>query len=63
MRLAFLLSVEGLLLFLVPGETDAFTLVSKEKEKVEPIDREKLNATPWLLSAWQKSKHLLAKMG
>ena len=48
---------------MVPGDTDALTLVSKEKEKVEPSDREKLNATPWLLSAWQKSRHLVAKMG
>ena len=62
LRLAFLLSVEGLLIFLVTGDTDALILVSKEKEKVEPIAREKLNATPWLVSAWQKSRHLVAKI-
>ena len=36
-------------------------LVSREKENVEPIEREKLKALPWLASAWQKSKHLDAK--
>ena len=62
LRLAFLLSVEGLF-FLVPEDMGALPLVSREKEKVEPMEREKLKATPWLLSAWQKSKHLEAKLG
>ena len=57
LRLAFLLRVEGLLFFLVPGDKDALPLVSREKEKVEPMESEKLKATPWLLSAWQKSRH------
>ena len=62
LRLAFLLSVEGLF-FLVPEDMGALPLVSREKEKVEPMVSEKLKATPWLLSAWQKSKHLVAKLG
>ena len=37
LRLAFLLRVEGLLFFLVPGDKGALPLVSREKEKVEPI--------------------------
>ena len=60
--LAFLLNVEGLF-FLVPEDMGALPLVSREKEKVEPMESEKLKATPWLLSAWQKSKHLEAKLG
>ena len=55
LRLAFLLSVEGLAFFLVPG---TLLLVSKEKEKVESIASEKLMTWPWLASAWQKSMHL-----
>ena len=34
----------------------SLTLLSQEEEKVEPIGREKMNATPWLLTAWQKSR-------
>ena len=49
LRLAFLLSVEGLAFFLVPG---TLLLVSKEKEKVGPIARDKLKACPRLASAW-----------
>ena len=33
-------------------------VVSKEKEKVGPTEREKLKTWPWLASAWQKSMHL-----
>ena len=50
LRLAFLLSVDGLDLFLVlPFLTRAwpFSLVSRENEKVELIEREKLKAKPW----------------
>ena len=36
-------------------------LVSREKEKLELILREKLKALPWLASAWQKAKHWDAK--
>ena len=42
-------------------EWGAISLVSREKEKLEPRVREKENAIPWLASALQKSKHLLAK--
>ena len=36
-------------------------LVSREKEKPESTEREKLKKCPWLASAWQKSIHLEAK--
>ena len=60
LRLAFLLIVEGLGFFFrwLP---EALLLVSKEKVKSEPIEREKLKTWPWLTSAWQKAKHLDAK--
>ena len=67
---AFLLSCEGLSFFFIPSsgvvtflgsrEVD-FSLVSREKEKLEPIDREKENFCPWLDSAWQNSKHLIVR--
>ena len=56
--MAFLLSVDGLAFFLVPENPSTLLLVSKEKEKVGPMAREKLKAWPWLASAWQKSMHL-----
>ena len=59
LRLAFLLSVEGLGFFLVLGAL--LLVVSKEKEKVGPTEREKLKTWPWLASAWQKSMHLEAR--
>jgi hypothetical protein len=34
-----------------------FSLVSREKEKLEPTVREMLKAVPWLASAWQKARH------
>ena len=37
LRLAFLLRVDGLLLFLIIGRISLPSLVSKEKVKVEPI--------------------------
>ena len=64
LRLAFLLSVDGLDLFLVlPLLTRAgpLPLVSREKEKVEPTEREKLKAKPWPANTWQRSRHLAAK--
>ena len=51
--------VEGLFLFL--GVSSAIFLVSREKEKLETREREKEKANPWLVSAWQKSMHLMAK--
>ena len=35
--------------------------VSKEKAKEGPMEREKLNAMPWLVSVWQKARHLEAR--
>ena len=57
-RLAFLQSVEGLVLFLTRGPFISLLLVSMEKEKEGPMEMEMLKAWPWLASAWQKSKHL-----
>ena len=59
LRLAFLLIVEGLGFFFhwLP---EALLLVSKEKVKSEPIEREKLKTWPWPTSAWQKARHLEA---
>ena len=64
LRLAFLLIVDGLGIFLgvaLVSKADTLSLVSREKEKAEPIEREKLKALPWLASVWQKSKYLVAK--
>ena len=64
LRLAFLLMVDGLGFFLgtyLTWMSEVSTFVSREKEKLEPIVRENLNAEPRLLIVWQKSRHLLAK--
>ena len=63
LRLAFLLRVEGLafFFFFVAKAKGAFCLVSKEKEKVELMVREKLIPMPWLVSDWQKARHLMAR--
>ena len=63
LRPAFLLKVDGLafFFFLLSKAKGTLCLVSREKEKVEPMLREKLISKPWLVSAWQKSKHLMAK--
>ena len=62
LRLAFLLMVDGLFFFQVlVTEVGAISLVSREKEKLEPVVREKENTNPWLASSLQKSKHLVAK--
>ena len=56
--------VEGLFLFLGVvsfSVSSAIFLVSREKEKLETREREKEKANPWLVSAWQKSMHLMAK--
>ena len=55
----FLLCVEGLIFFLatvVEGFT--FPLVSKEKVKEESMVMLRENSLPWLVSAWQRSRHL-----
>ena len=62
--LAFLLIVDGLFFFQALSsvtEWGAISHVSREKEKLEPVVREKENANPWLARSLQKSKHLLAK--
>ena len=63
--LAFLLFVEGLTFFHVRasarGTEAGLSLVSRAKEKVESILREKLKALPWLANAWQKTKHCDAR--
>ena len=56
--------VEGLFLFLgvVSFSVSSTTfLVSREKEKLETREREKEKANPWLVSARQKSMHLMAR--
>ena len=60
LRLAFLLRADGLFLLLA-DMVSLPSLESKEKEKVEPMERENLNILPWMASAWQKSMHLVAK--
>ena len=55
LRLAFLLRVDGLGFFLsgiLAWMSKANPLVSREKEKLEPMVRENLKAEPWLLSVW-----------
>ena len=61
----FLLWVEGLDLFFVLTRVDftLLSLVSREKENVELMVREKLKSLPWLASAWQKARHCDAKEG
>ena len=54
--------VEGLFLFLGVvsfSVSSTIFLVSREKEKLVTREREKAN--PWLVSAWQKSMHLMAR--
>ena len=59
LRFAFLRSVDGLAFFLVAKVS--LHLVSKVKEKVDPMLSENWNALPWLVSAWQKAMHLVAR--
>ena len=59
--MVFLLRVEGLAFFLVPPGRASLLLVSRQKEKVEPMFREKLKALPWLVSVWQRARHCDAK--
>ena len=56
--------MDGLDFFLVlpvVAKARPLSLVSREKEKVEMIVREKLEAKPWPASIWQSSRHLVAK--
>ena len=55
--------VDGLFFFQALSlvtEVGAISLVSREKEKLEPVVREKENTNPWLARSLQKSKHLVA---
>ena len=56
--------VDGLFFFQALSlvtEVGAISLVSREKEKLETREREKEKANPWLVSARQKSMHLMAR--
>ena len=56
--------VDGLFFFQALSlvtEVGAISLVSREREKLEPVVREKENTNPGLARSLQKSKHLLAK--
>ena len=56
--------VEGLFLFLEVftfSFSSTIFLVSREKEKLETREMEKEKANPWLVSARQKSMHLMAR--
>ena len=60
----FLLTVEGLGLFLATGlGVSSFSLVSRVKVMVDPTWRERVKATPLATSAWQMSRHWEAMMG
>jgi len=62
LRLAFLFRVDGLFFFLIfVGRVALPSLVSKEKEKVEPMVMDSLKSLPWRASAWQKSRHWVAR--
>ena len=62
LRLAFLRIVEGLgFFFFLAWLSKASSFESKEKAKPEAKVRENLKALPWLFSAWQNSRHLVAK--
>ena len=60
LRHAFRLRVDGVDFILV-SKTGTSSLASREKQKLEPVERENLKALPWLLSAWQNSMHFDAK--
>ena len=53
--------MDGLAFFLVLWVVSALLLVSREKVKSGPAEREKVKTWPWLASAWQKAMHLEAR--
>ena len=56
--------VDGLFFFQALSlvtEVGAISLVSREREKLEPVVREKENTNPGLARSLQKPKHLVAK--
>ena len=61
--LAFLLWVEGLDLFFTRLEFTSLFLVSREKEKVEFIVREKLKSLPWLIQYLTEGQALRCQGG
>ena len=61
LRLMFLLRVDGLTFFLALLGRVSLLLVSNEKEKVEPMAREKLKTMPWLVSDWQRAGTVLPR--
>ena len=64
MRLAFLLRVDGLafFFFLLSKAKGTLCLVSREKEKVEPMLREKLLSMPWLVTVSKVSEKSLKSL-
>ena len=60
-RFAFLLRVEGLAFFLGDESKISLHLVSRVKEKVEPMLRENWITLPWPVSAWQNAMHCVAR--
>jgi hypothetical protein len=52
---------EGLSFFLTTSGQVELTLASREKEKLESMFREKVNALLLLVSTWQRSRHLVAR--
>ena len=60
--LAFLLWVEGHILFFATVDFTSLPLVSREKEK-EVLVSLKLNVLPWLASVWQRARHWDTKEG
>ena len=51
------------LFFFVTAPSAVIFMVSREKENEEAMEREMLNVCPMLVSAWQKSKHLVTRAG
>ena len=58
---AFLLRVDRLTLFLAVEARVSLHLVSRVKEKADPIERENWNILPWLDNAWQNAMHYVAR--
>ena len=58
--LAFLLRVEGLILFFATVDFTSLPLVSREKKKEVLMS---LKVLPWLASVWQRARHWDTKEG
>ena len=57
----FWLLLNWLLSFGVQGRGGVHCPLSRAKAKLEPTVRENLKAKPWLISVWQRSRHLEAR--